>query len=384
MFSGCGGFDLGLLQNNFKGIAAYDINNAVISVYNKNVDKVGEVRDLLQDFDCPIYPDVIISGAPCQGFSTAGKRKLDDPRNYLFIRSIEIALKLKPKVFVAENVAGILSGKHKIHYMDYAIQRLSTSGYKTHLFTIDCRELGMAQRRKRAILIAWNTDRDLVFSRNSYAAQNIRNVISNIPGRIANNDTTACAAVGKHLLIATHIKPGQKLSNVRNGNRSVHTWHIPTVFGKVTRKEVLVLEGIMFVRRRIRKRDWGDADPVSIKDLKAHLKFDPSVEVNSLIEKQYIKRIARHIDLTHTYNGKYRRLHWDEPSLTVDTRFGSPLLFLHPTENRAYTVREAARLQGFPDEFVFDGSLHAQYEMIGNAVPPPLASYLAKTIEKLL
>jgi DNA (cytosine-5)-methyltransferase 1 len=146
LFSGCGGFDLGMRQNKFECIAAYDINKVAVDVYNKNIRHVATERDLLLDFnEDKLNPSVVISGAPCQGFSTAGKRNIDDARNHLFLRAVEIALKLKPKVYVAENVAGILSGSHKEYFMDKAINILCNNGYKTHLFRIDCRSLGMGQ-----------------------------------------------------------------------------------------------------------------------------------------------------------------------------------------------------------------------------------------------
>ena len=90
------------------------------------------------------------------------------------------------------------------------------------------------------------------------------------------------------------------------------------------------------------------------------------------------------MDLSHTFNGKYRRLSWDHPAPTVDTRFGDPKYYLHPEEQRGLSVREAARIQGFPDDFVFAGSKAAQFRMVGNAVPPPLAKQLAEAIREYL
>ena len=91
-----------------------------------------------------------------------------------------------------------------------------------------------------------------------------------------------------------------------------------------------------------------------------------------------MRKQSRYYDLTHTFNGKYRRLRWDAPAYTVDTRFGDPIYFLHPDQQRGFSVREAARIQGFPDDFVFSGSRRTQEELLGNAVPPPLAKLLAE------
>jgi len=385
LFCGCGGFDLGMEIDEFECIGAFDINKLVVSVYNKNIANVAQVFDLSRDFNFKHSDlDVILSGAPCQGFSTAGKRNLHDPRNSLFLRAVEIVLQQEPKVFIAENVSGILSGQHKIKYMDVAISLLESSGYKTSLSVVDCRNLGMAQMRKRAILIAWNTGKKFNLPDPVGRPMTIREAIGDISGGIDNHEPSTCRAIGVQSVIAKRIRPGQKLSNVRSGKRSVHTWDIPEVYGKTCKKERDVLEAILRIRRKERIRDWGDADPVSLESLKQYLGYDPIKTVCKLKEKGFIKNKDEKIDLTNTFNGKYRRLCWDEQSLTVDTRFGSPILFLHPTEDRAYTVREAARLQGFPDCFTFEGPLKAQYEMVGNAVPPPLAAFICRCIVNLL
>lgn len=381
LFCGCGGFDLGMSAKAFDCVAAYDINPHVLATFNQNIKNVAIQQDLNQ-WQSIFFPkaDVIIGGPPCQGFSTAGKRVLDDPRNTLFLNAVEIALALRPKVYVAENVAGILAGNHKSHYMDEAVNLFEQNGYQTHIHVINCTDLGMAQMRKRAILIAWNTGTDLNIPGYTVKKKTLQDAIGNIPSEAANHEIEYCMATDQHALVAACIKPGQKLSNVRCADSAVHTWDIPQVFGKTSTREQKVLEAVVKLRRRNRRRTWGDADPVSLKSLKEYLGFNPDAQVRSLLEKNYLKKVGHEIDLQHTYNGKYRRLRWDEPSVTVDTRFGRPLLFLHPTENRAFTVREAARLQTFPDKYVFSGPLNAQYAMVGNAVPPELASYISKMI----
>jgi DNA (cytosine-5)-methyltransferase 1 len=88
--------------------------------------------------------------------------------------------------------------------------------------------------------------------------------------------------------------------------------------------------------------------------------------------------------LSHTFNGKYRRLSYAHPSPAVDTRFGTPAYYLHPEEPRGFTAREAARIQGFPDSFFFEGTKATQFKMIGNAVPPPVAESIATAIKERL
>jgi DNA (cytosine-5)-methyltransferase 1 len=184
--------------------------------------------------------------------------------------------------------------------------------------------------------------------------------------------------------ISQRIGPGQKLSNVRGGERSVHTWHIPEVFGYTTAAECEVLETIMRIRRAERRRDFGDADPVPQTRLKMEFGAKTDRLLKSLIRKGFLRIINGNFDLVHTFNGKCRRFRWDDIACAVDTRFGDPNLFLHPNEHRPFTVREAARIQGFPDSFRFDNSESENFKMIGNAVPPTMAEAAADLADHLL
>jgi DNA (cytosine-5)-methyltransferase 1 len=164
----------------------------------------------------------------------------------------------------------------------------------------------------------------------------------------------------------------------------VHTWDIPEVFGPVSATERKLLEALLMLRRTERVRTRGDADPVRAHLLLAKLKRPVSETLHALLRKRYVKRVGEGYDLTNTFNGIFRRLEWDKPCYTVDTRFGNPRYFLHPRENRGFTVREAARIQGFPDDFIFTGTAESQYRQVGNAVPPPIARDLAVVIREAI
>ena len=172
---------------------------------------------------------------------------------------------------------------------------------------------------------------------------------------------------------------------MRGGTLSVPTWDVPEVFGEVTQREKHILELIRKLRRQIRLRPTGDADPVSSDDIADAVNWNPIPAIGKLEAKGYLKVIDGRYDFTHAFNGKVRRLSFDQPSPAVDTRFGEPRYFLHPAEARGLSVREAARIQGFPDSFVFNGTRSQQYRLVGNAVPPPIGLWLAREImEKLL
>ena len=262
-------------------------------------------------------------------------------------------------------------------------QMMRQGGYRTHTIYCQAANLGMAQLRKRILFFAWRTRIDISFALKKSPPGKLRSVL--IQASLAqNHHPKRLRPLSRDWFIARQIKPGQKLSNVRKGIDSVPTWDIPEVFGLISKKERTILELVRSLRRRERVRDFGDADPVSINRIESAFKADVYNFVDSLIRKNYLRWVDENVDLVGTFNGKYRRLHWDKQSCAVDTRFGSPRSFLHPSQSRGFTVREAARIQGFKDSYIFNGNEKGQYRLIGNAVPPPLGSAAAEITKRLL
>ncbi|CAN5883093.1 hypothetical protein BH18ACI4_BH18ACI4_00770 [soil metagenome] len=385
LFSGCGGFDLGFLQAGFRCVGAFDIDPLVVDVYRTNLKSPATICDLSSDsLDTEALSnlDVLLSGSPCQGFSTAGKRNINDPRNDLLMAAGRIARTFLPRVFIAENVSGVRSGPHR-KYWDALNCMLVDAGYRTADLVCEGTKMGVPQIRRRAILLAWRTKKDTEVTIPILKGGTTRSALGSIEEH-PNHLVQVLPSNSDLDRIAKRIKCGQKLSNVRGGPRAVHTWDIPEVFGKTTREERILLEAIMRLRRQCRSRQTGDADPVQIRLLRKSIGGPVRELLLKLKHKGYVRLDGPFCDLVHTFNGKFRRLHLDYPSPTVDTRFGDPRYFLHPTENRGLTVREAARIQGFPHSFVFDGPERAQYRMVGNAVPPPLANCLARFVADAL
>jgi DNA (cytosine-5)-methyltransferase 1 len=230
------------------------------------------------------------------------------------------------------------------------------------------------------ILIAW---KDCLTFKPSIKVRQFRTLAETIVGveGTANHEPKVLAKGSIEMEVASHIAPGQKLCNVRAGSASIHTWDIPDVYGEVTASEKEMLETIMRLRRRFRVRDFGDADPVSPDALEIELRRKVIREVNRLVKKGYLRWVDNYIDLTNTFNGKYRRAHPGGASYTVDTKFGDPRYFLHPYEHRGFSVREAARIQGFPDEYIFHGSTSEQFRLVGNAVPPTMGFAIGEMIK---
>lgn len=380
LFSGCGGFDLGFEAEGFRPTAAFDISPAVVNTYNRNVAPVARKCDLSVETPS-ISSDVLLAGSPCQGFSTAGRRNLADPRNDLLIRAGEIALASKPRVFILENVPAAISGRHGTRW-EKVEAMLKGAGYRVSRVTAEGPTSGVAQLRKRLFLLAWKGNEarcDLA----DVSAPSLATSLAAVSG-LQGHDPVILPPGSKESAIAGHIRPGQKLCNVRVSEAAVATWDIPEVFGSVSAAEVEVLRAIVRLRRRDRRRDFGDADPVLPSKVCDFLGRCCEREISTLLEIGYLRRIDEFIDLRHTYNGKFRRLTFDAPSPTVDTHFGDPGLFLHPSEDRGMTPREAARIQGFSDNFELPSSRPQAFRMIGNAVPPPMGAKLARFVRSAL
>lgn len=322
--------------------------------------------------------DVIAAGPPCQGFSTAGLNNPDDERNDHVWNVARIASLAKPKVVVIENVRGLLNAKNSKHF-DKTVQLLRDNGYTVSSSVYKLSDYGIAQRRVRVLILAVRSSGSFTLQLPCQERRSIGDVFEDVH-EACDFDPSPLQENSAEALIARKIAPGQKLSNVRSGLSSVHTWNIPEVFGAVNSQEVNLLEMVVKLRRQNRRRDFGDADPVSLDDLTRFFGNDTYALVEGLIQRGYLRKIEELIDLRNTFNGKYRRLKWDDVSPTVDTRFGQPRYFLHPDQNRGLTVREAARIQSFDDSFKFDGTKTAKYRMIGNAVPPKFAKLVATAI----
>lgn len=388
LYSGCGGADIGFHRKGFNNIGSFDINSSALTVLKENLNVPVFNVDLSKPIDFNEYlknerVHVVFSGAPCQGFSTAGNRIYSDPRNNLLVRGGELALALNTQVFVSENVMGSLSGNLK-DYWNNLENLFQSNGYSTDFIKINCLDIGMAQMRKRVLFFAWKDSSKSIEWPGKRKPQNLSEVLKDADFA-PNNIGYEIGSDDEKVKIARRIGQSQKLSNVRGGSRAIPTWEIPEVFGEVNNDEESILISLRNLRRRNRLREFGDADPVDLEVLIHEHGKDVVCHLESLIEKGYVryKELNRY-DLTRTFNGKYRRLSLDEPCTTVDTRFGNPIYFLHPEEDRGFTVREAARIQGFPDNFIFDGSLVEMYRMIGNAVPPPLSEIVADIVKNQL
>lgn len=382
LYCGAGGLDLGFMAAGYQCVAAFDADPEAVATYNRNLGHHATVVDLCtnganvaKSLACA---DVVLAGPPCQGFSTAGRNDPDDERNLHLQRVAQLAAGSAAKVVVIENVKGLLGAKYRPQ-LDSCLETLRESGFQVSCRLFDLSEYGVAQTRRRVIILGTRgvepVNLDKIRKREK---RTLRHAIGHI-GKQTNGEG-GVRLTARDTDIASHIAPGQRLTNVRSGPRSVHTWTIPEVFGEVSEEDESVLTAISRLRRRHRMREIGDADPVRAEQVSQYVGGKSESILHSLVDRGYVRCIDGRFDLTHTFNGKYKRLEWGECAPTVDTRFVEPRYFLHPEECRGFSVAEMAALQDFPSGYVFPDCVTTSSRLIGNAVPPRFAKALATQI----
>ena len=382
LYCGTGGLDLGFISAGFRCIAAFDADPTAVDTYNRNLSSHATTVDLrsphAQVINALKTADIILAGPPCQGFSTAGRNDPGDTRNLHLQRLAELISESRANIVLIENVKGLLAPKNSEH-LTRCIAILQHSGFSVHYKLFDLSDYGVPQSRERVIIIGSRRVGPITLeSMPKRRKRNLRDAIGHLlpPPTL----TGLREPSERDKRIASRIGPGQRLTNVRLGPRSVHTWDIPEVFGHTSDFEKLILKTIAKLRRRNRRRDVGDADPVEAELIGEYLQANLSDTLAELTKRGFLRQLHSEFDLTHTFNGKYKRLKWEECAPTVDTRFIEPRYFLHPDESRGFSVPEMAALQDFPVRFIFPESPAVCSRLIGNAVPPTFAEAVAEQI----
>ena len=411
MFSGCGGLDLAFERQGFEIVCAIDNDEHSVRTYNVNLKPVAHVVDVTApQFDGLLgrYDniDVVVGGFPCQGFSKAGPKRIDDPRNKLYLAMVHAIAQLQPVIFVAENVDG-LNQNFNGFFLEKIKKDFGELGYEVHERTFNAVGFGVAQHRRRTFIIGYrdrlvwdwpkythifstrNGERrieniDLDFSE-AYRGRVISDAIGDLLDlRIDELDHEIEPVNKRDQAVARKIGAGQKLCNVRFSETSVYTWDIPEVFGPIDESEKIILETIARNRRKKIYGNIPNGNPLPVEEIeRLSGLLEIGATLSDLLSKGYVKEIDGKYDLKGAMfcSGLYKRPKWHEPSPTVLTNFHNARYFLHPLQDRPFSVRECARLQSFPDWFSFTGPTKEKYRQIGNAVPPLMADSLALSVK---
>lgn len=365
LFCGAGGCSLGFKQAGYSILFANDVDSSAISTYKNNfssticngddVDKLN-FEEIINDIGINKGElDILIGGPPCQGFSTAGSRFWDDERNHLlksYIKALEI---ISPKWFIMENVEGLLTSNNGL-YIYEAAKAFIDLGYKIRIEKIYSQEYGIPQRRKRVIIVGNRIGFDFKMPEPTL----------NISGRIfRNSDVTVSHAISslpspskdKNSLVYIESQPVDEFDSLLRGDAiGISDHYCQDINGIQLMRISSLLPG------------------QTMKDLPEELQHDS-------FKKRANRRVA---DGTPTEKrggapSGLKRLISDEPCLTITGAATRELI--HPYENRPLTIREAARIQTFPDDFVFSGNASERIQQIGNAIPPILARIFAEHIK---
>ncbi|HBE22636.1 MAG TPA: DNA cytosine methyltransferase [Verrucomicrobiales bacterium] len=373
LFCGCGGFSLGLERAGFKGLAAIDFNPEAVQVFQANFRKIPHIleKDLTKfspdDLAALIGTnrvDLIVGGPPCQGFSTArqvdganhGARLMEDPRRHLykeFLRHVEF---FQPKVFVMENVLGIRSASGGQYFTNVQAEARKL-GYRVHAQIEECVKLGVPQKRRRQLFIGTRADLP------GYFYPKLK-----LPNR-AIADATLWEAIGDLPL----LKAGE-------GEES-RDYDISRRVGKISSRAYQYLTQVLQVDKAA-KLTAHRARPHSARDLGDFLKLKEGENSGEAIKRGV--EFDFPYDKT-TFKDRYTRQHRHRPCSTIVAHLAKDgLMFIHPTQNRTLTPREASRVQSFPDWFLFPIARTHQFRVIGNAVPPLVAEAVGTAVKCFL
>lgn len=358
LFSGAGGFSIGFKKAGFNTIKAVEFDKTIANTYKKNNSEVkmyiNDIRNIdIENEFSENESDIIIGGPPCQGFSMAGSRIrkdfIDDERNYLFKYYFKIVQKVKPKMFIMENVKGILtmhSGKiiEEIEKLFNNPKNFDGNKYFLNIKKVNAKDFGIPQNRERVIITGilntkidfekeWQKTKEqiVLMNNNFFDEVTVWDAISNL------DDATDDGIIK----IKENKTNYQKYINLNRQNY-VHN-HIKTNHS---------LKAV----ERIKK----------ISSNENYLVLDE--KINSV------------------HSGSYGRLDKNGIANTITTRFDTPSAgrYIHPLYDRTITPREAARLQSFPDDYIFYGTKTSIAKQIGNAVPPKLSYFLGIFTRRIL
>jgi len=346
IFSGAGGMSLGATLAGITPVLAIEIDKHASSTYARNHPGTLVLQqDISSVNPCEfidVAPFVLFGGPPCQGFSVANTktRNLDNPNNWMFKEYLRFVELLKPTWFVFENVEGFRSFGKGQFAVDVE-NKLRQLGYETNSSVLNAVDFGVPQKRNRYFIIGNRIDSGgakfdfSILLKKEHIT--VKEAVSDLP--IMNNGEKISQKNYKTQAISKYAKLMRK-----NSSHAMQNY--------LTENKPHIIERYKVIKEG---ENWEAAKR------NGHLDSYSSTK--------------------NTHSGIYKRLEQDKPSVTIANYRKSMLI--HPVEHRGLSLREAARLQSFPDDFLFEGSLMYQQQQVGNAVPPYLAKAIFEEIIRL-
>lgn len=410
LFAGCGGLSLGFSQAGLEGIFAIERDPMAFETFKANLlgnqgtgqaftwpawleQGAWDIENLLEKHGGDLVSlrgqvDILCGGPPCQGFSFAGRRNEDDPRNQLFNKYVEVVEALRPQAIVLENVPGmkVLHGRGNVvplpgtnaspirqSYYDKLVGRLQDAGYEVASELVDCSRFGVPQRRSRLIAIGMRKD----------VAEGLPDFGKRAFEQLESSRVQMLGGLG----LPEKVSASHAISDLETKGKQLGPCRDPMARGDFHEVEYVHPR----TSYQVLMQD-GYEGPMDSMRLARH-RPDVAARFERIIN-ECRKGVPMNEASRREFGLKKQRIHPmspDEPSPTVTTL---PDDILHYSEPRILTVRETARLQSFPDWFHFKGKYTTgghrrrkecpRYTQVGNAVPPLLARAIAITVRKLI
>jgi len=370
LFCGAGGFSLGFKGEGYKIELANDIEKVALETYRFNhpeikADKIieGDIRQIVENINDYVNTDVdvIIGGPPCQSFSTANQQRvIDDPRNILYKYYVKAVDKVRPKLILMENVRGMKKVANQV------VEDFNKIGYDVEYNLFDSSDFSVAQKRVRLIYVGIN--RDYATSNNitpSMIMDEIMKELGNKPrfilkDALENIQPLGCAKI-KNLTEIDCEDSGKKIA-INN-----------------------------YPLNKYLKLINSNSNPEFVFNHKARFNNENDQEIYSILGQgrdatcDTISHIMPYSHRNHVFKDKYFKLIESNPCRTITAHMKMDChSHIHPTQIRSLTPREAARIQSFPDDYIFLGPYLKTYMQIGNAVPPLMSKVFAKVYKKFL
>lgn len=348
IFCGAGGLSYGFYHNDFfKLIFANDLDKDALSSYKQNHKNTQILHCDIKDLDEKTLLsyekiDILLGGPPCQSYSTLGKRKMDK-RAHLFEEYLRILGILKPQIFVFENVVGLIS-MQKRELFKQICKEFENLGYKIFYQILNAVHFGVPQMRERVFVVGILREfckKDFIFPKPTHSNNA--------------NDLAKFITLENALCDLPHIKSGE------NGNDKGFLCEPNNEFLHFVRKDT-----------KLSEHSSPKNNPNLIKIMQ------------TLKDGQCKDDLPAHIRPKSGYTNTYAKMWWQQSAPTITRNFATPSSSrcIHPRDSRALSIREGARLQSFPDDFIFVGSESAKRLQIGNAVPPLLSIALARAVQE--
>lgn len=352
IFCGAGGLSYGFYKNkNFNILCANDIEKDMAETYKANHKNVPVYNMDIKNFNLELLEkelkitkndvDVIIGGPPCQAYSTVGKRILDDPRGKLFQEFYRLVKECSPKLFLFENVKGLLS-MNKGDLFQEIVNLFKNIGYQIEYKVLNACDFGVPQSRERVFIVGTLNSQKFIFPSETHSEY-------------------GCEKTKKYITLKDAISDLPELGN----NEQINEYYKDTnhYYQEILRDTSILTEHV---------------SPNNNDKLIELMKALPDGGTPLDVEERLRPKSG--------FKNTYSRLWWEKPCTTITRNFSTPSSSrcIHPKQPRPLTPREALRIQSFPDSYILKGSNSSKKVQIGNAVPPLLSKELAKSVNDYL